>query len=140
MWGYLRPLWDLRYWFAIRSEPFNSWAGWIVLGVTAALAVAGIGFRLWMRGRTIEKLTRRVYRRISALLISAGLTGLLLDWFTGQRVPVLGMRFFFLIWLFSHGLWGYFIWRHAVKELPALRAKWAEQQAYEKWLPKPKDK
>ena len=138
--GFFRPFYDLMFWFDTRPVSFTPWANALLLWGMLAVLLAGIGVRVWLKKQTMDKMARRVYRRLSALLITAGLIGLLLYWLTWAAVPVLSMRFFYLVWLFSFALWGYFIWRYAAHELPALQAKWAEKEAYEKWLPKPRKK
>ncbi len=93
---------------------------------------------LLQRGGTMEKDQRRILRRVRNILLTAGCLGWLLYGLVWERVPVLGMRIFFLVWLCVHVYWAYRIWRFAARELPAKHKVDAERAAYEKWLPKPK--
>ncbi|HEU0050540.1 MAG TPA: hypothetical protein VFQ60_00600 [Patescibacteria group bacterium] len=140
MLGYILPLFHLSYWFSLQTQAFEPWATWFVFIVMALLLLAGIFVRLLLRRPGYDKEMRRVIRRSSALLIFAAITGYLLYALTIEQIPVLGMRFFYLVWLASFGAWGYFIARYARTEVPRLRKAEADREAYEKWLPKPKIK
>ncbi len=137
MWGYIRPLLSLSFWFNTDPGPFVPWADRFILFFMGVLLLAGIVVSVMARRQAIKD-RRHLFQRIAALLCWAGLTGLFLYAFSWQRIPVLDMRLFFVLWLIGYGWWGYVIGRYAFKELPALNAAQAEKAAYEKWLPKPK--
>ncbi len=90
------------------------------------------------RNKLEDKFLRRIWNRVFACLLSAGLIGLVLYFFTWQRVPVFGMRMFWPIWLMAHLVWGYKIWARARRDIPTMQAERAKREAYEKWLPKAK--
>ncbi|MDO8583804.1 MAG: hypothetical protein Q7R83_01345 [bacterium] len=138
--GFLRPLFDLGFWFHVQALPFTPVLGTIIYWFMVAVLIAGLVTRLLLLKPKWDKEMRRSLRGISALLLFAGATGLLLYAFTWQLVPVLSMRFFYLVWLFAYGWWAYRLVKHIYKEIPLLRKKEAERAAYEKWLPKPKNR
>ncbi len=104
-----------------------------------ALLLGGVGVRAYLQlQHGLEKERRRLLRRIALCLFSAGLSGLILFSFTWQQIPLLSMRFFYVIWFLSFAAWGFAIGKYAMKDLPLLQAERAERAAYEKWLPKAK--
>lgn len=140
MWNYILPLFSFGFWFNPGFVPFTPWADKLILLVMLLLLVAGIGVYLYVLQAALEKDMRRAWRRISALLVWAGFCGLFLYVMNWQHIPVLSMRFFYVVWLGSFGWWAWTIIRHVTKILPKQRAEHAARQAYEKWLPKPKGK
>ncbi len=107
--------------------------------VMAALLVAGFGssiYAFWAKG--FERETRKLLKRYASLGISSGLSGLALWFFNWQGVPVLSMRFLWIVWFGCFAYWAFTIARYQQKELPMIRAARAQQEEARKWLPKPK--
>lgn len=138
MWNYITPLFSFGFWFNPAFVPFTPWADKLILIAMLLLFVAGIGVYVYARKAAMEKDLRRAWRRGSALLAWSGFSGLFLYAMNWQRVPVLSMRAFYLVWLGGFGWWAWIIFRHVTKELPKKRAEEEARRAYEKWLPKPK--
>lgn len=139
MWPYLKPLLSWHFWFTALPQPFTQWAGRFLLILMLALLLGGVGIRAYVQlVHGLEKDRRRLLRRIALCLFSAGFSGLILYGFTWQEVPLLSMRFFYVVWFVSFAAWGFVIGKYALKDLPLLRAEQAERAAYEKWLPKAK--
>lgn len=137
--NWILPLFRLSFWFNISMVPFMPWLERSLPIVLAALTAAGVGMLLFSRvGKGLEKSRRRFWRQAGSSGLLAGLTGLLLYAFHWQRVPVLSMRVLWAFWAGGYGYWFYAIWKEHFKTLPAERAKQAEREVYEKWLPKPK--
>lgn len=131
------PVFRWSFWFNWQTEPFTSLAGYFLLALTLLCLAASVG--IWVYRQNLrDKLLRKVAIRGFAMCLSAGLTGLLLYGFAWQRIPVLGMRVFWMIWALAHGVWAYAIWSTAHRAIPAQQKTLAQRAAYEKWLPKPK--
>lgn len=113
-------------------------AHWVLFGIFALMAGLGVAFLVWRRKAKRDKLDRRISNSIASLLITMGLVGLLMRGFDYERVYLLSMRFFYVIWLLAAGVWGWTIYIYATKTVPAIRAKQAEREQHEKWLPKKK--
>lgn len=136
---YFKPLLDPSYWFNITAMPFMPIIDKLLLIVLYGLLIAGIGFTVYAKyGKKMEKYLKRLLKRYASALTTAGAIGLLLYAFTWQRVPVLSMRFFFVLWFVLFAYWIWTIVRFQIKELPARRKMREEQMAREKWLPKKK--
>lgn len=140
MWGYLAPLLRLDFWFNQISVDFTPWVSYLLIGVFALAVVLGVVFYAFAWRKNIDKEHRRFLRQLGTMSFWAGVSGFALYAMTWQRIPVLSMRFFFVVWLFIFGYWKWLLIRRYVKEMPLLRQKEAEKAAYEKWLPKPKRK
>lgn len=139
MWGIIGPLFRFSFWFSPQAVPFTAWAAWLILGLSVILILSGIGLLIWIpRTKTLDKEWRRVYHRMSSCAIWAGVVLMILYWLTWLEIPVLSARVLFLAWFAGFGWWAWTIVRHVWKVMPAERARLAEKQAYEKWLPKPK--
>lgn len=136
----MTPLLRFDFWFHLQAVPFTPTLGKMIFWLMVGLFAVGIVVRLLLLKSKWEKETRKNLRGVSALLLFSGATGLVFYAFTWQMIPVLSMRFFYLVWLFAYGWWAYRLVKHIYKDLPLLRQKNAERAAYEKWLPKPKGK
>ncbi len=109
-----------------------------LLIVFAVWMLGGIVASLLLMKRGIEKPTRRIYEKVSGLLTWSGLAGLLLWSFEFEQVPVLSIRFFYVLLAIWIG-WGlYDIVRYVRVEIPALKKAEADREAQNKWLPKRK--
>jgi hypothetical protein len=140
MWGFFKPLVTLSYWFNLQSVPLSLPFSWLVPLFMAVVLVGGIAVYVLARPAKLEKDQRRYRRRLGNAMCWAGVVGLMLCGLTWLRVPLFGMRFFFLVWLIGFGWWLIHLLRYRFKIMPAERAVQAAREAYEKWLPKPKKK
>lgn len=134
----LPPPLTLGYWFAVQPAPLMPAVHYGLLAGFAAMVLAGIGLFVALRRLGWDKLKRRVYGRVASAGVTMGLVGLLLRGLDYERVYLLGMRAFYLVWLACAVVWGWSIWRYATKTVPAIRAKQAEREQQERWLPKKK--
>lgn len=133
----IAPLFRPSFWFDLQTQPFSVWSERFLF--VLILVCLGAGIYAFVRARVVsEKALRRVWRRFGTCFLSAGIIGLILFFFTWQRIPLLGMRAWWPVWFFSHLAWGVWIVLRAKQDLPSTRRAQAERQAYEKWLPKAK--
>jgi hypothetical protein len=139
MFNWLLPLLHPGFWFDLNAVPFTPWFEKGLLIVLAASLVVGIGLFIYVRlAKGLDKDGRRMWRRFGLLSLCAGASGFLLYFFVWERVPVLSMRIFWVVWVFGFGYWKWNIWKEHFRLIPAEQAKAKEREAYEKWLPKPK--
>lgn len=135
---FMHPLLSLTYWFSLTPMSFMTWPSRILLAGFGVLFVGGIvlGF-LESRSKALKPV-KRAYARAASHLGWTGFVGLLLWIFDYERIPLLTMRAFYLVWLvwFVWGAWS--IFRYVWKEIPAFVERDRERIEREKWLPKPK--
>jgi hypothetical protein len=135
-WAGYAPLLDIRYWLNPRIIPlgpllvgkFVFFLGWFVLAAVALLVAA----RLL---RKSDKLKSQVVGRFGAVLLQAGLLGYLVLFLAYEQVPILGMRFWALVWLALFIYWTVRAVRFAVKEYPARAERLERLRAFRKYLP-----
>lgn len=135
------PLFSLSYWFSLSAIPFIPWIDRALSIFCAALLVIGLGlsvYAVWAKG--LERSHKKLLKDYAGMLMTAGLTGLLLWFLNSQSVPVLSMRFFWIIWLGIFVCWTYMIINYQFKELPKKIAEREKTEALRKWWPKPKRK
>jgi protein-S-isoprenylcysteine O-methyltransferase Ste14 len=126
------------YWFQIQPAAMVPWASTASIVIFTAMFVVGIGVKVYGAKSGMEKLVRRAVERAGTLLVTMGLIGGVWWLVCYERVPMLSMRVWLLVWLVSMGLWIWSIAKYLRVEVPAKRAKAKEREQYEKWLPKPK--
>lgn len=134
----LPPTLTLGYWFAPLPAPLMPIAHWALLVIFALMSVAGIALLVVLRRAGWDKYERRTFSRIASALITLGLVGLLLRGLDYEKVYLLSMRALYLVWAGCAFAWAWSIRNYATKTIPAIRAKQAEREQFEKWLPKKK--
>lgn len=142
--GIIAPLFRIDFWFHVQPIPFIPWVGvvifWVMIGLLVISLLSLLITNLASRGveplhHVLDKPMRQMWRAISRMTFIAGLSGLLLYWFTWDGVPFLSMRIFFLVWFIIFAWWKILILRQAKKRKTITDPA---KEAYEKWLPKPK--
>lgn len=137
--NWILPLFKLSFWFSLDALPFMPWLDKALPIFMAAIMVIGFGLLIYANyGKGLDKDMRHLWRRLGSLSVWAGISGLILYFFVWERIPVLSMRVFWLVWLVGFGWWKWKILKDHFRVLPAEKAKLKEREAYEKWLPKPK--
>ena len=127
----------LSYWFEYYPGPFAGVLYWSVLGAAAGAVL--IGLVLAFTTRVVKDAGwRRVAARLGNLLLTVGVLALLSFFFTQTSTPLLGSRFWFVLWLLIALSWLWFIMRYALTVAPQERAERAKQQEYQKYLPRTK--
>jgi len=134
----LPPPLTFGYWLAAQPTPLMPIVQYVLLAIFALMTAGGIALLVVVRRTGWDKLKRRVYGRSASALITMGLIGLLLLGLDYEKVYLLSMRAFYLVWTACSLVWAWSIYRYATKTVPAIRAKQAEREQFEKWLPKKK--
>jgi hypothetical protein len=126
------------YWISVEPPSTDGVTGYVYFGVIAAFILAAIVFRV-LRGRVKDNRARaELFRHLGRLLMSMGVIGLVLYFFSYENLRFLGGRFWYLLWALATLLWaGWIVW-HATRTLPAMNTVAREQSEREKYLPKPK--
>lgn len=134
----IKPLLTFQYWFGTGVIPFVPAVSRIILILMTALVLVGIAIAVYLKlQKGMDKAIRRVWKRVAVLCVTMGVIGLLLYGFYYEGIPVLSMRFWWIVWFGLVGWWKYDIWTEYRKTI-AEHAGAAERAKFEKWLPKPK--
>lgn len=117
---------------------FLGWIGTSLLVLFSLMAVAGLVIKVYAIKSNLEKYKKRAVHKIGSLFLTMGVVGLLLYFFTYERLPVLSMRIWLIVWLGMIGLWIWSIYKFIKLEIPRVEALRQEREKLEKWLPKKK--
>lgn len=124
-----------HYWFSTTQEAFLPWAGKVVFFALSFFFIAGLFARV-RRKKYADQYIRKVFLRVSRLLITLSLVSFIFFFFTSQSIPLLGARFWYLFLAVIGAIWFFLIVRHYKKTAPLLRKKARERAQFEKYLPK----
>lgn len=132
------PLLTPQYWLSLNPTPFQPWAERLLLVVFGVFVLFGIITWIAEVNGGFSKPAKRALGRAASLLLWSGFVGLLLWVFAYERLPILSLRLFYLLWL-AWVVYGFsriyhFLW----VEVPAKERMLAEREARERWLPRPK--
>lgn len=112
--------------------------GTVVFILFVLCFVLGIVGRIVTDRKEQDRFKREIGGRISTLLISMGLLGFMLFFFSFERAQFFGARFWYPVWLIIAGVWAYYIVRYVRVEVPAIKARSASRHAAGTYLPKSK--
>ncbi len=135
MLNYLRPFLTFSYWLASYPNPFAGQAFWLVAGAALGGVVVAVVLRLLVAAMH-EPSTRRIFRRLATLSATMGCLVGVSFFFTQTSTPVLGSRFWFLLWVIFGVVWLGAILRYTLTAAPREREERTRREAYEKYLPK----
>ena len=114
------------------------WVDRALLVVFSLLLVGGIVVYLVSLRQDWEKMMRKMLRRAAEALVVCGGFGLLLYGLTYERIPYLGARVGYIVWLAVFAWYAWKLWKFVKVEIPALEQRQAEREQFNKWLPKSK--
>lgn len=128
----------LNFWFQMQPPMFIPLMGTVLLVIFTVMAIVGLVAKIYGVKSGLDKFVRRAVERAGTLLLTMGLIGLLLCFFTFESVPILSMRIWLLVWLASAIAWIWSIARYVRRDIPAKRELMAERERLNRWLPKSK--
>ena len=131
----LQSFLTFSYWFSYYPGPFAGIVYWAVVGSAGGGVIVGVALAIatrWIK----DAGWRRAAKRLSNLLTTIGCLVFLSFLFTQTSTPLLGSRFWFVLWFIIALVWLWYIVWYAIKVAPAERAERAKRQEYEKYLPK----
>ncbi|MEA3249582.1 MAG: hypothetical protein U9Q03_04485 [Patescibacteria group bacterium] len=128
---------DYQYWINPRPVPLGpslvgsvfAFFGWFVI---ASVVLYFLARHFKKRDHLKEEVIRRFAR---ALLLTAVL-GYMFLFFSYEQLPLLGMRFWFLLTFLLFTVWLVRAILYTLKDYPRMRRQEIERKRYEKYLPK----
>ncbi|MBT5807885.1 hypothetical protein HOI18_01270 [Candidatus Uhrbacteria bacterium] len=123
------------YWLTLSPPQVNGTIGHLVFGFFVLCFVVGIVSRIVASNRTEDKYIEKIGQRIGTLFVTMGLLGVLLFFFSFERVSLFGARFWYPVWLIATGVWAFYIVRFIRRDVPAMRLRDMERKAISKYLP-----
>ena len=87
-----------------------------------------------------DRYLRDVFMRVAVLLITMGLIGVVLFFFSYERIPLFGSRAWYLVWFIATVWWAVWIHRYVKREIPRQKKRAQEVRERNKYLPAKKKK
>ena len=134
----LRPLLSPSYWMTL--EPPKVWDGsgrYLALVFVGMLVASVVLLRIKVP-KAVDKIQANLYRRVASMLVTMGIVGLVLFFFSYEQIRLLGARPLYLAWLAGLAAWIVILVRFSKKEAPAVRQSELDRRAIQKYLPKRK--
>ncbi|MFH1047434.1 MAG: hypothetical protein V1738_03980 [Patescibacteria group bacterium] len=133
--GYAALL-DYRYWINPRPIPLGptlvdsivAFFGWFLLASIVLYFVS-------RHVRKNDRLMEDVVRRFARLMLLTAFLGYLFLFFAYEQIPLLGMRFWFLLLFFVFSFWLVRAIVFAVRDYPEIRQHEADRLRFKKYLP-----
>jgi hypothetical protein len=137
----LKHLVSLSFWFGMYPEPLSGWFYWSFFVVTLLALSGAVVTGIWFARKkaTLATAWKKFWGQAIWFQGSAAIVGWYLLFVTEQRVPVLGMRVFFLVWLIVFGWWKWHLYRMWTR-ISQEEAQQETARHLQKWIPKPKHK
>ena len=120
-----KQLFELNYWFTL-NPGFLSDPATIACAVFFTLFILGrvvIAFSPKYSSTHLDKPGTLLVKKINTFLVTMGISGYLLLFFAYQMVPILSMRFLFLLWGLAAVIWAYSIWHFYATDVPRMRSE-----------------
>lgn len=131
-----QPLLKLSYWFDRRPPAIEQNFQTFFFYFFGAMLVLALVINVLVRKKKKEDpWVAQGFQKISSWCLSMGISGLALIFFSFERLPVLSMRFLFILWIIGAIVWAVFIIKFFVKKIPAEKRKIKEHQTLKKYIP-----
>lgn len=129
----LHPLITPSFWLDLGPQPPSDAMSMALFILFAAVVLASAAVR-FVRHKTADKLKRALLARVSDLLVTMGLVGLLLTFFLYEQIRFFGAHFWFLAWAAGLVAWIVAVVRFARVDMARMRGANAAQKERAKYL------
>ena len=116
-------IFDLGFWFDKTPAALTPFFEKFFFIFFVLVLIGGLVVRIINKQRKHDTYITQVFYRFTSLLITMSILGLVWFFLTFEQIPLLGSRFWFLIWILGAAVWAFFILRFLKKDVPRLRAQ-----------------
>jgi len=131
---YLKFFFNPSHLFSFRPSAMQPRAIIILAAVFGLLIILGIISRIKVN-KTKDGLKIKAWRRLFHLFLTVGILGLVYLFFAWQGIALLAGRFWLLVLGLVALVWGGFITKYLLLEVPKLRKDIEEKRKFEKYIP-----
>lgn len=131
----MSSLFQPSYWLTLQPPEIGGLLGNVVFGVFIAFLVLGIIGRIVVDRKGADRYKKEIGNRISSLLITMGILGVILYFFSFEEIQLFGARFWYPLWIIATLVWMFFLVRFVKRDVPAKRAREESLRAKWKYLP-----
>ena len=136
----MNSLFTLSFWFQRIPPELTPFFEKGFFGLFVLLLIGGAVVRIIANHKQREQYVEAIFGRIGNMILTMGILGLLWFFFTYEQIPLLGARFWFLIWLASLLAWVAWILIFAYRKVPELRQADHDRKERMKYFPPRKKK
>ena len=122
-------------WLTMQPPVVDSLFGKIVFGVFLVLFLLGIISRIVLSQRTYDRYVMMMGKRLVLCFTTMGFLGLMIYFFSYENIQLFGARFWYPLWVLGLIVWGVFLARFIIRDVPALREKNVREHAKSKYIP-----
>lgn len=131
----MSSLFSPLFWFTLQPASVGGLTGQVIFAFFVLLFVLGIVARIVSSQKQTDKYMRLFGQRVGVLLITMGLLGVLLYFFSYERIRFFGARFWYLFWLIGCFVWGIVLVRFVRTSIPAMKQKEGIRSELRKYFP-----
>ncbi len=124
------------YWLTLQPPEVGGLLGGLVFGLFVLFLVFGIIGRIVVDRKGDDRYKRDVGSRISSLLVTMGLLGVILFFFSFEGIQLFGARFWYPLWVLATLVWVFFLVRYVKRDIPAKREREERLREQGKYLPR----
>ncbi len=124
------------YWLTLQPPEVGGLLGGLVFGFFVLFLVFGIIGRIVVDRKGDDRYKRDVGSRISSLLVTMGLLGVILFFFSFEGIQLFGARFWYPLWVLATLVWVFFLVRYVKRDIPAKREREERLREQGKYLPR----
>ena len=131
MLSFFRPM----YWLTMNPPQVGGLLGNVVFLVFVLCVVLGIIGHIVTDRHKKDRYVRQIGKRISTLLVTMGILGVLLYFFSFEGIRLFGARFWYPVWMIITAVWVLLIIRFVKKDIPQAQQQTQARKAVTKYLP-----
>lgn len=124
---------SINYWFSARPGSLDQTA-LMILTIMLFIFLAVALFIYFTKRTHKRSLYYKLWTSIQNFSITNLFLGIVLVFFSYERIPVLSARILYLVWLVSMIVWAVFIAKH-VNKIPKIKENLAKEKEYNKYIP-----
>jgi hypothetical protein len=131
----MSPFLQPTYWLTLQPPDVAGLVGNIALWMFVGFLVLGVISRMVIDRRAYDRYKRDVGSRMSTLLTTMGILGMLLYFFSFEGIQLFGARIWYPVWIIATVLWFLLLVRYVKCEIPAQRDREMALRERSKYLP-----
>ncbi|MBI2473178.1 hypothetical protein HYV70_01330 [Candidatus Uhrbacteria bacterium] len=136
MLSFFRP----TYWFTMDPPQVGGLLGNAVFVLFVLCVVLGVIGHIVTDRHKKDRYVRQIGKRVSTLLVTMGMLGVALYFFSFEEIQLFGARFWYPVWIIAVMVWTLLIIRFVRIEIPRSQQQTQTRQAIAKYLPRKKAK
>lgn len=127
---------SLGFWFSLNPGPITYKFQLVLTWLFGGFLILAVVFRILIFSQRKNGLIIKFWRKLFRLCLIMSLIGFILLFFFYEGVPILGARFWFLVWILGVIVWLILALIFLIFKIPKIRKENEGKKQFEKYLPK----